>query len=190
MIPAADRRGRGFSPHSARKFFATTLTQMGVHARLIDVLMRHTSGVQGRYVDIPLKEQAHALKDFPALFPEFGTLAVDARPQIAESNSASHVKHPEPNYVPCSVPHGHDSQSRRSASRAGDAVGFDCSAPPSGDSASASGLKDQAENSGYCAGNSTASTSDAIADMLESVARVLRSTRNGMDSPPPPRRTS
>lgn len=185
MIPAADRRGRGFSPHSARKFFATTLTQMGVHARLIDVLMRHTSGVQGRYVDIPLSEQAHALKDFPRLLPEIGGLAVDARGQIAESMGAKH-DHPT------------DTTTSRTSSLTGRASQHGClqapgvrdagvsgfPASPSGDSASASGLKNQAENSGGRPDNGAVSTSDAIADMLESVARVLRSTRHGTDRPP------
>lgn len=70
-IPASDRRDRGFSPHSARKFFASTLTSLNVNPRVIDVLMRHTSGVQGRYVDLPLREQVNALQGFPKLLPDF-----------------------------------------------------------------------------------------------------------------------
>lgn len=71
-IEPKDRRGRGFSPHSARKWFATTLTQAGVHARVVDVLMRHSTTVPGRYVDIPVPDLAAALATLPSVWPFAG----------------------------------------------------------------------------------------------------------------------
>lgn len=69
-IPAIDAQGRPWSAHSARKWFATTLAQAGVHERMVDCLMRHTSSVQSRYFDPSLADQLSALKVLPRLTGE------------------------------------------------------------------------------------------------------------------------
>lgn len=68
-ITAIDGRGRGFSPHSARKWFATTLVACGVGKDLKDRLMRHAGSVEARYFDPPLAEQASAVALLPRLWP-------------------------------------------------------------------------------------------------------------------------
>jgi integrase len=70
QIPGEDHRGRPFSPHSARKWFETTLQLAGVPDRLVDWLMRHTGDVGTRYLDPPLDEQRRVLSLLPALWPE------------------------------------------------------------------------------------------------------------------------
>lgn len=68
-IEAYDRRGRGMSPHSARKWFSHTLTVAGVEGRVIDTLMRHSRGTPGRYPDLLPADQAHYLALLPKLWP-------------------------------------------------------------------------------------------------------------------------
>lgn len=68
-IAASDRRGRSFSPHSARKFFATELTGRGVPEKMVDRLMRHSGRVEHRYYDPTLEEQAFAAAQLPTLWP-------------------------------------------------------------------------------------------------------------------------
>jgi integrase len=50
-IPFEDYRGRKFTPHAARKFYSTFLTGAGVSEKMVDYLMRHQGGVEGRYYD-------------------------------------------------------------------------------------------------------------------------------------------
>lgn len=69
-IPAEDDRGRGFSHHSARKWFATTLTVASVPSRMVDRLMRHTGRSAERYFDPSEEEQAAALQMLPPIWPE------------------------------------------------------------------------------------------------------------------------
>lgn len=69
-IVAEDSRGRGFSPHSARKWHKTTMVQMGVQANVIDQLMRHANDVGDRYLDADLSTFAAAIESLPELWPE------------------------------------------------------------------------------------------------------------------------
>lgn len=69
-IAARDARGLGFATHSARKFFSTTLTSIGVGERLAKHLTRHTDGSHGKYHDPSLEEQDAALAGFPRLWPD------------------------------------------------------------------------------------------------------------------------
>lgn len=66
-IVPKDDLGRSFSPHGARKWFSTTLTNAGVPPRMVDYLMRHTSSVESRYYQPTLEDQARALQILPAL---------------------------------------------------------------------------------------------------------------------------
>jgi integrase len=68
-IAAQDRRGRAFTAHSARKFFATELTGQGIAEKMVDRLMRHAGKVEHRYYDPSLDEQAFAVSKLPALWP-------------------------------------------------------------------------------------------------------------------------
>jgi integrase len=76
-IPAVDSRGRRFSPQSARKFFSTVLTAQGVPEKMVDRLMRHSGGVEGRYYDPPMAEMAAAVARLPRLWPGECGLNVD-----------------------------------------------------------------------------------------------------------------
>lgn len=68
-IPRLDSRGRRFSPHSARKWFETQMVTAGVHARMVDRIMRHFNGVQARYFDPSLAEMKAAIDRLPRLWP-------------------------------------------------------------------------------------------------------------------------
>lgn len=70
-IPKLDYRDRAFTAHSARKWLATTLPACGAHEKMTDFVMRHTGRTEFRYYDPPLAEQAAALSQLPALFPDF-----------------------------------------------------------------------------------------------------------------------
>jgi integrase len=66
-ITITDRDGANLSFHSARKWFSTTLTNAGVHQRMVDHLMRHTGSVESRYFRPTLEDQAAALYFLPPL---------------------------------------------------------------------------------------------------------------------------
>lgn len=63
-------RGERFSPHSARKWFSTTLGEIGANSKMIDRLMRHSGGVDQRYFRPPLQAQLEVLQLLPRLWPE------------------------------------------------------------------------------------------------------------------------
>lgn len=69
-VPRLDSRGRSLSSHSCRKWFATTLVGEGVDSRMVDCLMRHSSGVPGLYHDPPLSDQVAAIARLPRIWPE------------------------------------------------------------------------------------------------------------------------
>lgn len=68
-IAETDARGRSYSMHSARKWFATTLTAQGVPAKMVDRLMRHLGTVEARYYEPAAEEMAEALGRLPRLWP-------------------------------------------------------------------------------------------------------------------------
>jgi integrase len=67
-IETSDRRGRGYSSHSARKYFETQLIELGVHGRVIDALMRHKGGVEARYRDMTLEKLSECVNLLPTLW--------------------------------------------------------------------------------------------------------------------------
>jgi len=75
-IEAKDRRGRGFSPHSTRKWYRTTLAEAGVQDDLCDYVVRHHLTVSARYCDFSLEAQAAALASLPSLWPVSGGVVV------------------------------------------------------------------------------------------------------------------
>lgn len=84
-IAERDRRGRRFSPHSARKFFSTTLTDAGrVREKMVDRLMRHAGKVEARYYDPPLSEQAAAVARLPRLWPAVDNPVDNSTPSGAD----------------------------------------------------------------------------------------------------------
>lgn len=74
QIPAETRRGLGFSPRSARKFFTVEMTQRGVPEKMVDRMMRHKGKVEARYYKPSLKEMCEWAKKMPNLWPgnDFG----------------------------------------------------------------------------------------------------------------------
>ncbi|NDC63769.1 MAG: hypothetical protein EBZ59_07270, partial [Planctomycetia bacterium] len=66
-IPKRDHRDRSFSPHSARKWFSTTLTLAGINQGVIDALMRHHRTTSGTYQDLPRMAEVMAI--LPRLWP-------------------------------------------------------------------------------------------------------------------------
>jgi integrase len=69
-IPFEDYRGRKFTPHAARKFYSTFLTGAGVSEKMVDYLMRHQGGVEGRYYDPSPDDCAAAVAKIPNLWPD------------------------------------------------------------------------------------------------------------------------
>jgi integrase len=68
-IAGDDHRGRPFTPHSARKWFATELTRQGVSQKMVDHLMRHKGSVEQRYFDPTLEDMAAAVAKLPTIWP-------------------------------------------------------------------------------------------------------------------------
>jgi integrase len=68
-IKGEDHRGRPFTPHSARKWFATELTRQGVSQKMVDHLMRHKGSVEQRYFDPSLEDMAGAVARLPTIWP-------------------------------------------------------------------------------------------------------------------------
>lgn len=68
-IKATDARGRGFSPHSTRKWYETELVNSGVPQRMVDYLMRHKVDVPMRYFDPKGAELRGAVAKLPAIWP-------------------------------------------------------------------------------------------------------------------------
>lgn len=69
-IPALDRRGRGFSPHSARKYFETQLVAAGAPEMVVKRLMRHAPDTTQRYFDPEFALLASWVERLPGLWPE------------------------------------------------------------------------------------------------------------------------
>ena len=103
-IDAEDYRGRPFTPHSARKWFATALTGAGVSHKMVDHLMRHKGSVEQRYFDPSAEEMWAAVQKLPTIWPkpltwreidcgklESSEKAVDNRPEISEDGIASRL---------------------------------------------------------------------------------------------------
>ena len=88
-VPYLDSRGRKLSPHSARKWFSTTLTMAGVPKEIRDHLMRHKTTVEGRYVDAQAADHARFLAGLPRIWP------VDALGGMVNSGGAGLTK-PKP----------------------------------------------------------------------------------------------
>lgn len=68
-VALEDYRGRPFSPHSARKFFSTMATSIGIPEKMVDFLMRHAGRVEHRYYQPTLEEQAASLAKLPRIWP-------------------------------------------------------------------------------------------------------------------------
>ena len=69
-IQRVDGLGRPYAPHSARKYFETALVSAGVHARMVDWLMRHRGGVAMRYFEPSLDDQLAAVSRLAHIAPK------------------------------------------------------------------------------------------------------------------------
>lgn len=67
LIPKVDNFGMPFTPRSARQWFDTTLTDLGVPDRMVRKLMRHAVDTPDRYYKPDLAQQAAALALLPRL---------------------------------------------------------------------------------------------------------------------------
>lgn len=200
-IAAQDYRGRAFSPHSARKFFSTVLTGLGVPEKMVDRLMRHAGRVEHRYYDPPLAEQAAAVARLPGLWPEPGRPGgsgepVDNRPdgsggsddltnrgRIAEDGRGTLLEAP-PEEANSSTPPGSASPQAKCqrAERPGPVgvteflrtAGRGC--PGSGGAVeTCPGMRPEIGISGLITGTD----SNDLADFLAALARLLRSRSSG-----------
>lgn len=90
-IAELDAFGLRFSSHSFRKWHSTVLTNAGVPAKMVDVLMRHTGSVEARYYKPTLEEQRRALELLPRIWPEIiGAGEVSAsswKPTVSDHSS-------------------------------------------------------------------------------------------------------
>lgn len=68
-IAPMDARGRRWSCHSARKWFDTQLSDAGVPAAMVRLLMRHALEVGDRYYDATVEKQREALSRLPSVWP-------------------------------------------------------------------------------------------------------------------------
>lgn len=68
-IELRDRQGLPYTPHSARKFLSTELTRQGVAEKMVDFLMRHRGRPEHRYYKPTLTDQWEALLKLPRLWP-------------------------------------------------------------------------------------------------------------------------
>lgn len=94
-IPINDPINGPFKGHSARKWFATTLTNAGVPSKMVDCLMRHTGGVDARYYKPTLEEQRDALACLPQIWPLALNVEKDIRswkPKGLGANPESQMK--------------------------------------------------------------------------------------------------
>ena len=89
-VSELDAFGMRFSAHSFRKWLSTTLTNAGVPAKMVDVLMRHTGSVEARYYKPTLEEQRRALDLLPRIWPEIIGQNVNAsswQPKVCETTA-------------------------------------------------------------------------------------------------------
>jgi hypothetical protein len=195
-IPFEDYRGRKFTPHAARKFYSTFLTGAGVSEKMVDFLMRHQGGVEGRYYDPSPEECAAAVAKIPNLWPDvMNPDRKSSPPKCSGPNdlrdgqeksgedaiasgetgrySVSGADNPQHSSesVPRSAP------SPRSAPASKEAKGPEHGSDSRGTQASQSSrFESLAGMTSYSAmsNDSDASTQLAVADLLESLARLLR----------------
>lgn len=181
-IEDVDYRRRPFTRRSGRKWFSTTLTALGVPEKMVDHLMRHSGRPEHRYYDPPLEEQAEALARLPRLWPEsFPHPAHTRKSGLDTAERPKETSHAEP---PCD-----SSQHNPATPRPRPATGG--SAPKAGSLAGGSGTRRDgsggsarrrrvgaADVSGAEMGISVLKTggvsTEAIADLLEALARLLR----------------
>jgi integrase len=195
-IPFEDYRARKFTPHAARKFYSTFLTGAGVSEKMVDFLMRHQGGVEGRYYDPSPEECAAAVGKIPNLWPDVmggdrksaphkcsgpndlqpereksftNPIATQASGRYSVSG-ADNPQHSSES-VPRSAP------SPRSAPASKEAKGPEHGSDSRGTQASQSSrFESLVGMTSYSAmsNDSDASTQLAVADLLESLARLLR----------------
>lgn len=176
-VPKTDHRGRAFSPRSGRKFFKSELTMLGVDGKIVDFLMRHRGGVDVRYLDLPKDFQLAELSKLPGLAPEGAKIFVNLVDSwlARRANADYAVSGEDENYT--------QSQLERQHRNGG------CSSSPISSPKSAV-LPHELKGSGFSGVSRSIASADeltkaaygigknadsnAIADLLESLARLLR----------------
>lgn len=208
-IPLEDYRGRKFTPHAARKFYSTFLTGAGVSEKMVDYLMRHQGGVEARYFDPPASECAAAVAKIPNLLPDVmnpdrkSSRDNDCSPKDLRDGGEKSFTEPIATGEECrySVSGADNTQqsseseprsapSPRSAPASKEAKGPEHSSDSRG---SQTGQRREVQSpartdtqSAFCLG-SDAGTQLALADFLDSLARLLRQGAcNGRSTGQPP----
>lgn len=203
-IEAEDYRGRRFSSHSARKYFATTLGATASE-KMVDFLMRHSGRVEHRYYVPPLEEQASALSALPRLWPasgrgsgivppeppardprqDFSPDDLTNRADLVEDGTGTHEGlHENQSRVssPGSAPCPRECQRRWSIAESGTVIGELMRAAGQGrpEATKSSVRADyEARNRHFVPHN--ADDLNLMADFLEVLARLLRSRSSGHD---------
>jgi integrase len=174
-----DDRGRGMSPHSARKWMKTELVRASVQSDVIDYIMRHAVDVGGRYLDLDLRTYYDALLTLPELWP-------DNFDNLEKNNVEQWTPTPnQPNTSPAKstddrptrsspIQQQHTPSGRRLASQL-DSMSAACAAVASvqsgcGSDQSSKVLSPEVGTFGL---NTTLDRKKALADLLRSVATLL-----------------
>lgn len=88
-IDAVDSRGRGYSCHSCRKWFRTTMVSQGCPESIADTLIRHHS-LRARYTDPSLAEMAGYLAGLPKIL--FQAQVADPSPDTQRGGTKNGTK--------------------------------------------------------------------------------------------------
>lgn len=184
-VEKLDRRERKFTGHSARKWLENMLDQSGCPDLVRDHLMRHTSGVADHYRDPPLAVQAQAVARLPAMWITPEELPRDQKNtqdgltngrrngNITQAKSVRHNQRATPPRGPShALP-----QTWPSEGGANDAGGF-LAGLVVGPGLDPAGQFDAAEflsrELGITAQNHATDQNEALAGVLEALARLLR----------------
>lgn len=180
-----DWRGRRFSSHAFRKWFETTLVDAGVQQRQVDFLIRHHVDVASRYYDMPLDAQVLALSRLPRVWPGNYADSIDgAEEKKVQADSSEGLTGPTDELI---LQHLLDAANRNSGPPNGEVSsrpdeqscpscgcatrGTNDAGPRPASSKPATRLE---SDMGYFQTQLTGLDRDALADMLDAVARLLR----------------
>lgn len=184
-IPKTDDRGRAFSPRSARKFFKSELTMLGVDGKIVDFLMRHRGGVDVRYLDLPKDFQLSEVSKLPGLAPDGSKMFVNlVHSWVARRDESRYsALGKDDDYTQSQLKRRHRDGSCSSLPISSPASAV---SPPelngSGSSAGSRSKSGLYESTKAACGIGKNVQSNEIADLLESLARLLRGATNETES--------
>lgn len=191
-IVKVDRRGRALTAHGCRKFFVTSLHNAGVPTPLVKTLTRHAVDVHDRYYDSPAA-QADALAKLEKIYvPQGfgGAVFTENGSHSAQKSSALGIDTCEKTRLTGGNPRSSMFNATTQLEKSSPAVALGLGIDTAGGAAlhtlaeatGRSPSEDQPCNSGGSADNPAPSSPlsranpsrNAVADLLEAVARVIR----------------